>query len=389
MTTHSQAATMAMTFGSLFAGIGGFDLGLESAGLRCLFQVEKDPTCRKVLASYWPQTLRIDDILRYRYLLEGFRRGRIATKLPRPDLLCGGFPCQDLSVAGKRNGLAGERSGLWFVFRRIIGILRPTWVLIENVPGLRSSAAGRDLSTVLGGLEKLGYGWAYRTIDAQYLGLAQRRKRVFIVGHLGSVERAARALFEPVGLSWDPSPRQETRAKPAAPLTAGSASGRGVNRPGRRREDDENLAIVNTLDRHMGGLDDNAAQAGHIVFQNAGGSCWREGQPTLATSDDNGTNQVVTESYVTHTLRAEGHDASEDGTGRGVPLIGVQSSQSGVRRLTPRECERLQGFPDDWTRWDDSGKELSDSARYRMLGNAVARPVAEWIGRRILASATP
>jgi DNA (cytosine-5)-methyltransferase 1 len=212
---------------------------------------------------------------------------------------------------------------------------------------------------------------------------------VFIVGHLGSVERAARALFEPVGLSWDPSPRQETRAKPAAPLTAGSASGRGVNRPGRRREDDENLAIVNTLDRHMGGLDDNAAQAGHIVFQNAGGSCWREGQPTLATSDDNGTNQVVTESYVTHTLRAEGHDASEDGTGRGVPLIGVQSSQSGVRRLTPRECERLQGFPDDWTRWDDSGKELSDSARYRMLGNAVARPVAEWIGRRILASATP
>src|SRR3990167_5596480 len=121
-----------MKFGSLFTGVGGFDLGFERAEMTCAWQAEKDKHCLQVLANHWPNIKRYEDVKDV---------GRNAEPI---DLLCGGFPCQDLSVAGKRAGLAGERSGLWFEFARIIGELRPRWVVIENVPGLLSSNSGRD-----------------------------------------------------------------------------------------------------------------------------------------------------------------------------------------------------------------------------------------------------
>lgn len=354
-----------MTFGSLFAGIGGFDLGWHRCGMRCLWQVEINEHCRTVLSNHFPDVPKIKDV----------RDVMRSVKIVRPDWLCGGFPCQDLSVAGKRAGLDGARSGLWFEFKRIIGELLPSGVCIENVPGLLSSAGGRDFAVIISGLVEMGYGVAWRILDAQWFGVTQRRRRVFIVGCRGSQRRAGEILFESESLPWDSPPRREAGARVAANLTAGVAGSSGVNPPGRRREDDVNLV---------------QADATH-----------------------------------THTLRAEGHDASEDGTGRGVQIIPIDmrqasrgelmtnnrregssggapgtgigepgdpcptladshtpaicfSDQRGVRRLTPTECERLQGFPDGWT------AGLSDSARYRCLGNAVAVPCATWIGRRIL-----
>ena len=161
------------TAGSLFSGIGGLDLGLEQAGWNVQWQVEINPFARSVLRRHWPDTERRVDI-------------RTNTNdLPGVDLICGGFPCQDVSIAGHRKGLAGSRSGLFFRCAEIIDTLKPRWILIENVPGLLSSNNGRDFAVVLHTLAEMGYWWAYRLLDSQYFGIAQRRRRIFIIGHLG------------------------------------------------------------------------------------------------------------------------------------------------------------------------------------------------------------
>ena len=188
---------MTIAFGSLFSGIGGFDLGFERAGMRCAWQCEIDAAARGVLARQFPGVPIMEDV-------RDVRSDNVAAV----DLVCGGFPCQDLSVAGKRAGLAGERSGLWFEFRRVLDELRPQWVVIENVPGLLSSNGGRDFAVLLRGLVELRYGVAWRVLDAQYFGVAQRRRRVFIVGSLGD-GRAAEVLFESEGVCGHPPARRE------------------------------------------------------------------------------------------------------------------------------------------------------------------------------------
>jgi len=155
-----------MKVGSLFAGIGGFDLGLERAGMRVRWQVEIDPYCQRVLAKHWPHVQRYGDI----------RAIDWGTVEP-VDLLCGGFPCQDISLAGKGAGLAGERSGLWFEYAKAIETLRPRYVLIENVSALRS----RGLDQVLGSLAALGYDAEWHCIPACAVGAPHRRDRVWIV----------------------------------------------------------------------------------------------------------------------------------------------------------------------------------------------------------------
>ena len=154
-----------MKFGSLFSGVGGLDLGLERAGFECAWQAEKDKYCLKVLEEHFPDAERYDDVR------------SITRETAEPvDLICGGFPCQDVSVAGKRNGLSGARSGLWFEFERIIREFKPKWVLIENVGGLLSSNSGEDFRTIIQTLDELGYGVAWRVLDSQYFGVPQRRK---------------------------------------------------------------------------------------------------------------------------------------------------------------------------------------------------------------------
>src|SRR5690606_30688673 len=383
-----------LTVGSLFAGIGGIDLGLERAGMQVRWQVEIEDFPTRVLRKHWPNVDLHEDV-----------RNVGSANLAPVDLICGGFPCQDLSVAGRRAGLAGERSGLFYEFMRVVAELAPRWVLIENVPGLLSSNGGRDMGTVLWTLGELGYGWAYRVLDAQYFGVAQRRRRVFIVGCLGDWRSATEVLFEPESCERDTPPRRSS-GKVAGTL---AASGAGTSRPaGQGNELDflvshtlkakANTSHDPTHDTYIPvgfqGRDDLA----HALRSQAS----RADKPSSSTYVvvGVGTNQrgearlrdvhgSLTASrsgkqfdgvMVAPTLTAKNEPANSSTTRevwmqQSVELVGA------VRRLTPRECERLQGFPDDWTLIDE---KTADSPRYKAIGNAVAVPVAEWIGRRIV-----
>ena len=164
---------------SLFAGVGGFDLALIQNGAEMVASVEIDKHARKILEKQFPTTTHLEDVKNVtgKQLFDlGFNSDGI---------IVGGFPCQDLSVAGKRRGLAGERSGLFFEVVRLLEETKAKWFILENVPGLLSSNGGRDLGIVIGALAELGYGVAYRILDAQYFGVPQRRRRIFIVGCLG------------------------------------------------------------------------------------------------------------------------------------------------------------------------------------------------------------
>jgi len=382
-----------LKFGSLFSGIGGFDLGLERSGFEIKFQVEIDVKCQDVLRRHFPNTEIFGDVTQC---------GQ--TNLIPVDLICGGFPCQDLSMAGRRAGLAGKRSGLWFEFHRIIEELRPGWVVIENVPGLLSSNGGEDFAIILQGLVECGYGVAWRILDAQYFGLAQRRRRVFVVASLGS-GCAAQVLFKREGGARDTPPSREEGEKVAICLAPGSRPS-GFN----GRDEERNL-ISNTLGSHHGrnDLDSMGAYIPEISLP-------------LAYSRTNDHQDESQQSYIAFSADQDGMDATENlsltlrhggdelehhnafrktavaynwqsgGDVRlsfGKPTLQAnQTPAVGVRRLTPTECCRLQGFPDNWNTHGVDGQgslyALSDSTRYRQLGNAVAVPCAEWIGKQLL-----
>ncbi len=409
-----------MTYGSTFTGIGGFDSGFDQAGLECLWQIERDKDCNRVLRKHWPETKRGT-------LIEDCSPERFA----RPDVICGGFPCQDLSVAGRRKGLAGERSGLWHEFRRVIAEFKPGICVVENVPGIFSSNGGRDFLTVIRGLAELGYCVGWTVLDSQYQGVAQRRERVFIVGSLGNGS-CAEVLFEPESVRGDSAPRRETREGTTYSLSPSlSASGRGTERAGESRGQD---CVIPTLARSLNaerdGYNDGSDQTyvpevawalqepdakgadsdtkdGHLIpvaFQRRIGRNGR-GQPETIAPALSGADAGATSDMrpcVAYTIQNNdgGAHKRKDRPNGGLYVketdkyltvgstdMTAIATQFSVRRLTPRECERLQGFPDDWTRWDADGKEISDSARYRMLGNAVTVPVARWLGERIQNSA--
>jgi DNA (cytosine-5)-methyltransferase 1 len=337
---------------STFSGVGGLDLGLHQAGWRHELLCERDEYRRAVLATRFPGVPILDDVRSVGVPSERRRTEQDSADIGvrpeyrprreggRPDLLCGGFPCQDLSVAGRRAGLAGERSGLFFEFARIAESVRPRWLLIENVPGLLTSNGGRDFGELLGTLADVGYGVAWRVLDSRHFGVPQRRRRVFIlacdVGGRAGAERAGEVLA--VGQGCD---RHLAAGGEARPGTADGVGERAAE-----------SGVVNALDRQAGGPDDNSAQAGHLV-------------PLLA-----------------HTLTVK---ATANGTAHSPDECTYLPAPSGVRRLTPRECERLQGFPDDWTLIPWAGKPAPDSRRYAALGDAVAVPVARWLGERIMA----
>ena len=172
---------------SFFAGIGGFDLGLERAGMEVVFQCEINPFSQRVLRSRWPKVKLHGDIASLH-----------SSEIPQSDVWTGGFPCQDVSLAnqGKRKGLQGERSGLFYAFAELVEERRPSWIILENVPGLLNSHSGEDFRTVINRLDELGYGVSWRVLDAKHFGTPQRRRRVYIVASRGSL-RSAEVLFEP------------------------------------------------------------------------------------------------------------------------------------------------------------------------------------------------
>lgn len=309
------------------------------------------------------------------------------------DVLVGGTPCQSFSVAGLRKGLDDPRGNLMLTFLAIADRYRPRWIVWENVPGVLSSNGGRDFGSFLGGLGQLGYGWAYRVLDAQYVrtprfphAVPQRRRRVFVVGCLGAWAPAAAVLFEPEGMQGHPAPRREAGQDVAGTLSARTQGG-GLGT-------DFDLAGGQTAARRLRAQ----PQLSH-----------REDQDTLICSTGNvahclnaggmGRQDFETETMVAHSLRGEGFDASEDGTGRATPIVPVafdckgsevQAAPSGhsVRRLTPTECERLMGMPDGWTQIpyrNKSADQCPDGPRYKALGNSWAVNCGEFIFERIKA----
>ena len=428
-----------IVYGSVCAGIEAASVAWRPLGWRAAWLSEIDHQCRAVLAARWP-----DAPLRGDFREIDDAPGAI-------DLLVGGTPCQDFSVAGLRAGLAGERGNLTLQFVELLGRLRPRWFVLENVPGLLSLDDGRAFGAILGRMAELGYGFAFRVLDAQHFGVPQRRRRVFVVGYLGDWRPPAAVLFERESLCWDSPPSRKTRERIARPIASGPAGGTGY-----RNDADtaDNLIAFGGNDTR-GPIDVATARNAH------GGPHGRldfESETfvvgTLAASGAGSARPAgqrnELDMLIAHSLRADGFDASEDGTGRGTPLVAFSSKDYGgdagplaptlraaphhrshanagappaiavslrgrdggataelsdvpsalraskgggdkahvlastiVRRLTPRECERLQGFPDDYTLVDYRGKPMADGPRYRMLGNSMAVPVISWLGKRI------
>lgn len=293
---------------SFFAGIGGFDLGFENAGMETVWQCEKKEFCLDILAKHWPDVPRAEDIMEVK-----------PDDIPEADIWVGGFPCQDVSLArmGPRSGLRGKQSGLFYDFAKLIEARRPEVVVLENVAALLSSHDGRDFAIILRTLADIGYGVAWRVLDSRYFGVPQSRSRVFIVGSLRGADAAGSVLFE---------------------------SERG---------------------------DRNSEK---------GGSNGKKSVSPFAISVGDPERGFVKK--LAHCLYAE----SARHTGTDWSRNYVSYPQGRVRRLTPLETERLQGFPDGWTM---PVKEISnintlDSARYHACGNAVSVPVVQWIGRRIV-----
>jgi len=300
----------------MFSGIGGFEEGIRNATKgkwKCVGYSEIEKNAVKVYERHFKGHKNYGDAT-----------GIIPEQLPDFDFLCGGFPCQAFSIAGKRGGFKDTRGTLFFEIARILSIKRPKLLLLENVKGLLSHDNGRTFGTILATLSELGYFCEWQVLNSKDFGVPQNRERVFIVGHLG--ESSGREVFPIEGNSAEDIKR------------LGSM-------PGFRRYNQtyDISESVETLDTSSGG--------GH--------------QPCVPVLTPDRTEK-----------RQNGRRMKEDGE----PSFTVTAQdQHGVydghriRRLTPTECERLQGFPDGWT------EGLSDSARYKCLGNAVTVNVIEAI----------
>jgi DNA (cytosine-5)-methyltransferase 1 len=335
------------------------------------------------------------------------------------DLLVGGTPCQSFSVAGLRKGLDDPRGNLMLTYLAIADKYRPKWLVWENVPGVLSSNGGHDFASFLRGLGELGYGFAYRVLDAQYFGVAQRRRRVFVVGYLGDWQRAAAVLFERDSLCGNPAPSREKREGVASytPSSFGGysqESGTLRANGGDLGGGSENLLvdkqwpadISSSLDTTFGtkmGLENQHVNAGCPMFVPAEVTtvqtlrARRPGEggmshdhehivPVLspALNTCSGANHAPdTKAYVVHGTQdpCVSDIAFAQGRNNGGENVMVQSMA--VRRLTPVECERLQGFPDTYTDIMSKGKATPDGPRYKALGNSMAVPVMAWIGNRI------
>lgn len=499
-----------LVFGSVCSGIEAASVAWEPLGWRAAFLSEIEPFPRAVLRHHYPRTPLHGDFTTIR-----------EDEYEAIDLLVGGTPCQDFSVAGKRKGLDGDRGNLTLQYALLARRLRPRWMVWENVPGAFTSNKGRDFGAVIACFAGYpegsiftpprdgwrnsgivppatpdGYGLAWRVLDAQYVrvhghgrAVPQRRRRVFVVGYLGDWRPAAAVLLERASLSGDSPPRRGSQQEPAARAaygidrdcldrsgegaggTAGERSGLGIEAglaqtlkakgPGAVAACLNGLgeygADVPTL-RAKGGdaaggseallayggndtrgpiqvstaVNAHGGPSGRLDFDSETFIC----APTAATLTRGaesagkggyaGRRQEDDQNLVAHSLRADGFDASEDGTGRGTPLVPValsvslrgregggvielgddcamalRASQGGgdkphalighnggpplyaVRRLLPVECERLQAFRDGYTDILFRGKPAADGPRYKALGNSMATNVMRWLGWRI------
>ena len=408
-------------------------------------EIEKFPS--QVLAHHYPDTPNWGDMTKFK-------------EWPDADVnvFVGGTPCQSFSVAGLRKGLDDPRGNLMLTYLAIAARYRPEWLVWENVPGVLSSNGGLDFASLLRGMGELGYGFAYRILDAQYFGVAQRRRRVFVVGYLGNWRPAAAVLFERHSLSGHLAPSREKREGAAAYAREGAEVGslipamhselcpslkaRDAKGPSSDGDGDGDGAILVPMVQpitQFGNI------AGTLTKRYDSSACADRGQNVLAQpipldmmnirgrpSDDGRANRIgrgygevgdpmftitkanhhavaqpiafsgqmsvpQTDVDMTQTLQAKNPMAvvAPTLTAANDPSRSPQSSEvtqqvysvlqasMAVRRLTPKECERLQGFPDNYTDIQHKGKATPDGPRYKALGNSMAVPVMAWIGKRI------
>lgn len=373
-------------------------------------EIEKFPS--KVLAHHYPNVPNLGDMTKW---MDWPDAGI--------DILVGGTPCQSFSVAGLRTGMADPRGNLALVYLAIADRYRPRWLCWENVPGVLSSNGGRDFGAILGALAKLGYGFSYRVLDAQYFGVPQRRRRVFVVGYLGDWRPAAEVLFEPHCLQGHSPPSREAGEGVAVhpTLRAGGNSTGGDRPPGTDVDTCEGLiARCDTTGEGM--RHDPSLETFVTAFQSkaspsnsmnpaqvlpamdkgkSDGLCVaiQERADADGNSGPQGKGWQADKAYtlearhrpqsvafsckdsggdcgsLSPTLRAMGHSGSSPNGGGQVAV----ASPSAVRRITPLEAERLQGFPDRYTAIPGA----ADGPRYKALGNSFAVPVMAWIGQRI------
>ena len=377
-------------YGSVCSGIEAATVAWDSLGWKPVFFSEIEPFPCAVLKHHYPAVPNYGDMTKF----EEWPDESI-------DLLVGGTPCQSFSVAGLRKGLADPRGNLMLTYGAIARRYGPEWLVWENVPGVLSSNGGRDFGTFLGMLAELGYGFAYRVLDAQYFGVAQRRRRVFVVANARSWQRAAAVLFERESLCGNPAPSREAGegvARGVARCFAGSSESRiaatlETTSHDYSRADGFNMVAqpVATFAKTHKPMSDTDAEGWSPIDAAPTITHWPRDrsdagtdvtvvQPVAIRTANTSANGHGVSVEVAHTLRAQ-YDAGEDGTGRGTPLV-PHAMQ--VRRLTPVECERLQGFPDNYTNipWRKS-PESPDGPRYKALGNSMAVPVMNWIGQRI------
>jgi DNA (cytosine-5)-methyltransferase 1 len=336
-------------YGSVCAGIEAATVAWHPLGWEAAWYSEIEPFPCAVLKHHYPAVPNYGDMTKY----EEWPNEPV-------DLLVGGTPCQSFSVAGLRRGLADPRGNLMLTYLAIAQRHRPRWVVWENVPGVLSSNGGRDFGAFLGALGELGYGFAYRVLDAQWFGVAQRRRRVFVVGCVGDWQRPAEVLFKRESVRRDTAPSREARQETAKCITAGVE----------KRFDFETETLP-------------------IAFHNRQDPVSSEDATNALGAKDNGLGVLAFSakdygadaSSIAPTLRAMGHgDSHANGGGQ----VAVAQTAMQVRRLTPVECERLQGFPDNYTNIPWRKKpESPDGPRYKALGNSMAVPVMRWIGRRI------
>ena len=417
-----------MNYLSVCSGIEAATCAWHNLGWNSVGFSEIEPFPSAVLKHHYPSVPNLGDMTKYK-----------EWNLDSVGLLVGGTPCQSFSVAGLRKGLEDPRGNLALTYVGILDKFRPKWCIWENVPGVLSSNGGRDFGSFLGALAELGYGFAYRVLDAQNFGVPQRRRRVFVVGCLGDWESASKVLFESDCLSGDNkksrSPKQET-TRAFIPSVAHCLQ---TTCNDYSRADGFNMIAYETHPadsrvKEMGDVCQTVTSrwgtgGGNVplVQETYGfepGIAKREGNPsrfTLETSPtlraQMGDNQVAvaysiredakannfsaTPLEVTPALQAmqpsvQSHHAQTFVVGalcaRDYKGVGNQYVQEGkcivespmaVRRLTPRECERLQGFKDDYTVIPWKKGESPDGHRYKALGNSMAVPVMKWIGERI------
>ena len=423
-------------------------------------EIEKFPC--QVLSHHYPDTPNWGDMTKFK-------------EWPDADVnvFVGGTPCQSFSVAGLRKGLDDPRGNLMLTYLAIAARYRPQWLVWENVPGVLSSNGGLDFASLLRGMGELGYGFAYRILDAQYFGVAQRRRRVFVVGYLGNWRPAAAVLFERHSLSGHSAPSREKRQTVTGTITSSIGTGGvDINHPmvpamhselcpslkardakGPSSDGDGDGAILvpmvqpiathdvagTMLSRNTSGGFSNSidhAAAGYMALQpiaiaentigrkpeNGGnGDGFTEEGPmyTLNATGVHGVAQAIPIDTMNHVGRGDKHSMGDfvpgapsytltkghshavaqptivHGTqdpcvsdiafaqGRNNDGENVMVQAMAVRRLTPKECERLQGFPDNYTDIKPKGKATPDGPRYKALGNSMAVPVMAWIGKRI------